>query len=489
MPAYLIRSVGAAALTLGLVGLTVAAAPGSDAPAPQPELDRTTLTPDALRDAAAEALRLGHAQRAYAFSNALVARDQSDRTALLIHARAARDLGQYKEAKGAARLAWKHSETDEQKYASSMVMAQALSSAGQRSWAQLWLRRAVQHAPTDELESRAIRDFRYVRKRNPWQTYLSFSVAPNSNINNGSRESNIGNTAIQFSNGSRPLSGLEYTFGLNTRYRFRESETRLHEFTFSGKIYHYTLSSSSERQQEQDAQDALQQPIPQQLRIYEGKDFAYGYYEFGYSQRGKNFDHRGEYSLSTQIGQTWYDAQPYTQYLQLNGGQRYKLNNGHNLGVNLTLRHNDGLRTADTSEIRTSFSYGLATESGGYLRASLGLREVMSTHKIYVPSDEFTEVSLSTNYWFGKPILGASANIGLSFRQRTYDDISNTQSSVQANYRKDDSLALDLTLKFKEVDYYGFNPTMTVSAASTNSNISRYKVDRFGINFGIQSAF
>ena len=486
MPAYLIRSVGAAALTLGLVGLTVAAAPGSDAPAPQPEPDRTTLSPDALRDAAAEALRLGHAQRAYAFSNALVARDESDRTALLIRARAARDLGQYKEAKTSARLAWKHSETDEQKYASSMVMAQALSSAGQRSWAQLWLRRAVQHAPNEALESRAIRDFRYVRKRNPWQTHLSFSVTPNSNINNGTKE--IGES-FRNVGASRPLSGLEYSFGLKTRYRFRETETRLHELTFSGKYYHYSLSSSAKRQQELDAQ---QSGNPQSFRTYEGKDFAFGYYEFGYAQRGKNFDHRGEYALSAQLGHSWYDAQPYTQYLQLNGGQRYKLKNGHNLGTNLTLRRNIGIRTADTDEIRVGLSYGFATGSGSYFQASLGVRETISTHATRNPNDEFREFHVAAQYWFGKPILGASANLGLTLKQRNYDEyrtFTAIPNVVLIGDREDKGIAMDFTLTFKEVDYYGFNPTMTISAASTDSSESRYNIDRFGINFGIQSAF
>jgi len=482
MPAYAIRSVGAAALALGLVGLAVAA-PGSDTPAEQPEQGRTKLSPDALRDAASEALRHGDAQRAFAFSDALVNRDGTDRTALLIRSRSARDLGNYDIARTSARSAWKLAETSEQKYASSLVMAQALSSAGNRTRAQLWLRRAAHHAPDETLENRAIRDFRYVKSRNPLKTQLSFSVSPNSNINNGTKEH--GESILNLG-ASRPLSGLEYSFGVNTQYRFRETQTRAHDLTFSAKYYHYSLSDSAKRQQEE---DAAADPA---IRIYEGKDFAFGYYEIGYAQKGKNFDHRGEFSFSGQAGHTWYGGDPYTQYLQLNGGQRYKLNNGHDIGANLTLRRNSGITTADTDEIRASLSYGFATRSGSYLRTSLGIREAISTHSTHVPNDEFREISLSADYWFGQPILGASANLGLSVRQRVYDDyltVIGGTNLFSRGEREDRSLAVDFTLTFREIDYYGFNPTMTVSAATTNSNQSRYNIDRFGVNFGIRSAF
>ena len=62
--------------------------------------------------------------------------------------------------------------------AAALAVAQALSSEGARTRAQLWLRRAMQVAPTKRQKALAVRDFRYVRLRNPWSTRLSFSVAP-----------------------------------------------------------------------------------------------------------------------------------------------------------------------------------------------------------------------------------------------------------------------------------------------------------------------
>ena len=67
-----------------------------------------------------------------------------------------------------------------------MLMAQAQSSSGRKTLAQYWLRRAVEVAPTPATEARAIRDFKYLRATNPWSTRISFSITPDSNVNDGS---------------------------------------------------------------------------------------------------------------------------------------------------------------------------------------------------------------------------------------------------------------------------------------------------------------
>ncbi|MEY8839451.1 hypothetical protein AB9K41_10525, partial [Cribrihabitans sp. XS_ASV171] len=216
-----------------------------------------TLTPRELRGTAIEALRIGAPDRAYAYSEALLRRDPDDREAHLIRSRAARDTGRFGEAKVSARAAWKLASSDEEKYAASMVMAQALSSNGQRTMSQLWLRRAVEHAPDEALARRAIRDFKYVRARNPWATELSFAVTPDSNINNGSSErSSFLNYRLmealygqpveyQLDGTLRALSGIEYALGLTTRYRFSETPTRAHDVIFTADVRHYTLSSEA----------------------------------------------------------------------------------------------------------------------------------------------------------------------------------------------------------------------------------------------------
>lgn len=446
------------------------------APASGPAEQAVSLTPDQLRNAAFLSLEHGQMQQAYRFSGALIQRDPDDRDALLIHSRAARNIGKFEEAKASARLAWKLSENDQDRYSSSMLMAQALASNGQHTWSQLWLRRAVEHAPSQALENRAIRDFRYVRARNPWLMRISFSITPDSNINNGSSErSSFLNYELsevlygqpveyQLGGSARALSGIEYAFGLTTRYRLSETETRAHDVVFTTDIRHYTLSSESK----QIAPGA------------EGNDFAFASYTFGYGHRGINFDQRGEYRVSADLGQSWYGGDEYARFVRLSAGQTYKLEGGRRINARLAGEHQKGITRSDSDTVRGDLSYSFLLPSGSHLWTNATSAVATSNARV----DEFTEFGLRAQITFAKPLFGATAQLGLWARKRDYDF-----SRHSADGRQDDRIQADFTLIFDRMDYYGFNPTMRISASKTDSNIGLYEAERFGVNFGIQSAF
>jgi hypothetical protein len=84
----------------------------------------------------------------------------------------------------------------------------------------------------------------------------------------------------------------------------------------------------------------------------------------------------------------------------------------------------------------------------------------------------------------GKPVMGAALQFGLGAAYRDYDVSRHT-----VNGRQDRRLFADVTATFINVDYYGFNPSLTVSASTTSSNIGLYDVDRLGLRLGIKSAF
>ncbi|MFC3615679.1 surface lipoprotein assembly modifier [Lutimaribacter marinistellae] len=450
------------------LALALAALPGA--------AQEATLTPRELRGTAVEALRAGAPGRAYAYSEALIQRDPNDREAHLIRSRAARDIGEYDEAKRSAQAAWKLAETDGEKFAASMVMAQALSSNGQRTMSQLWLRRAVEHAPDEAMARRAIRDFKYVRARNPWATELSFAITPDSNINNGSSErSSFLNYQLsevlygqpveyQLDGTALALSGIEYALGINTRYRFSETATRAHDVIFTADVRHYTLSSEAKAI----APNA------------EGNDFAFASYSLGYGHRGINFDRRGEYRMLVDLGQSWYGGDEYARFARLSLGQSYKLENGHRVNARIAGEHQIGVKTSDMDTVRADFSYTLPLPSGSVLWTNLTLATASSN----VAADEFDEAGLRAQITFAKPLMGATAQLGLWARTRDYDVSPHSRDG-----REDNRVQADFNMIFTQVDYYGFNPTMRISASKTNSNISLFDAERFGINFGIQSAF
>ncbi|NDW47438.1 surface lipoprotein assembly modifier [Ruegeria sp. PrR005] len=434
------------------------------------------LTADQLRATAHQALRVGAPERAYAFSRALLHRDPNDRQALLIHSSAARTLGRFDEAKSAAKSAWALSTTDDQKFASSMLMAQALSSAGQRTMAQWWLRRAVEHAPNDDMTRIAIRDFKYVRARNPWLTRLSFSITPDSNINNGSSQRSsflnyrlseaIYGQPVEYQLGGTALalSGVEYSLGLTTRYRFRETPTRAHDLIFTTDLRAYTLSSEAKTL----------------APTAKASDFAFASYTLGYGQRGMNFDRRGEYRFVVDLGQSWYGGDEYARFARLSLGQTYQLKQGRQINARIAGERQWGVTRSDQDTVRADLSYTLPLGGGTILWTNLTGAVATSS----VAADEFTELGLRAQLVFAKPVFGATAQLGLWARNRDYD-----VSPHSRNGRQEDKIEADFTLIFNEIDYYGFNPTMRISASRTDSNIALYDAKRFGVNFGIQSAF
>lgn len=124
------------------------------------------LPPDQLTKAAVVVLESGDTARALAYADALVGRNPADITAQLVRARAMRDLGSNSNARNAAWDAVDAAEAQDENYAGAMVMAKVRSSSGRKTLAQHWLRRAVELAPNQTLETRAIRDFKYLRTTN-----------------------------------------------------------------------------------------------------------------------------------------------------------------------------------------------------------------------------------------------------------------------------------------------------------------------------------
>ena len=463
------RLIRASARALALIATLAALAVPAGA-------DTVELAPDQMRLAALMALRGGDAPRALRYSDALLTRDPDDRTALMVRSRAARDLGRFDQAKNAARSAWQLAEDDAQKYSSSLLMAQALSSAGQRTRAQWWLRRAVQHAPNEAAERKAIGDFRYVRARNPWAGQLSFSITPDTNINNGSSarfsfldyklsEIYFGRPVeYELVDSARALSGIQYALDLATRYRFVETATRAHDLTFTANLRNYTLSNKAKSI----------------APTAKGSDFAFYTYSLGYAHKGLNFDRRGEYRLGIDGGQSWYGGAEYARFARLSGGQSYRLQSGDKINLRLAGERQFGIATVDSDLLRADFSYTTRIWGGATLWTNATLAAAQSPSA----ANEFREIGLRAELTLAKPMAGATVQMGLWARNRDYDVSPHSRDG-----RQDDRVQADLTMIFRKIDYYGFNPTMQLSASHTESNISLYDANRVGLNFGIRSAF
>lgn len=434
------------------------------------------LTPDDMRRAARDSLAVGASDQALALADALLARDPQDLTAHLIRASALRNLGRTDEARDAARAAWDLAEEDPDKFASAMVMAQVLSTAGQKTWAQIWLRRAVELAPHENLERLAIRDFRYVRAANPWSSRFSFSITPDSNINNGSAyrtsflnyeltEALFGQPVqYQLSGAAVALSGIEFELGADTRYRFWQTERQAQDVYLELDYRHFELTGDARNE----------------APGVKGSDFDFASVFLGYGYRAYNFGADGEFAFRADVGQSWYGYDEFAQYLRASALQSYALTGRTRINGRIAGEWQYGINTTDVT------TYSAEAWAAHFFPNGRQLRVILSGAVADSPvaSEEYAELGIGASLVFGELFEGAGLQMGLDYRGRDYD-----VSPHSPDGRQDHRLAASATVIFTGLDYFGFNPTMTVYAQNTESNIALYEARRFGVNFGIQSAF
>lgn len=452
---------------------------------------KVSLSPDQMRLAAELNLRNGQPARALAFADALLIRDPNDVTALLVRSAALRATQEYNGAQDAARAGWKLADNDGQKYTAAVLMAQALSSDKKRTRAQFWLRRAAQVAPTPAHEARAVQNFRYVRQRNPWQTHLSFSLAPNSNINNGSSRDTsallyqvlapfTGGEAAEVELGaaSKALSGLEAGFDMQTRYRFKQTEHSAHDLRMRLSYRTYELSNTSKDDLAEE--DALRIANGQEPLDITGSDFSYATVQLGYGYRRLRADRRGEFSLTADLGQSFYGGDKLNTYLRASLGQSYFVSKSTKLTFGISSDLRDAQRGSDQHLM--SLSAGVSRQLGG----GNGIYFGASVTTVNSESDtlEYDEVRLRSGYVLGRRIMGTALQFGVSTSYRDYDVSLHDPSG-----RRDFEIGGEITATFEQIDYLGFNPTMSFTAETTDSNIGLNDVNRFGLSIGIASSF
>ncbi|SEO16577.1 Protein of unknown function [Salinihabitans flavidus] len=427
-----------------------------------------TLSVAEMRHAAALSIAYHEPQQALELSQALLARDPGDIQALVMKSRAARDLGQYRVAQQAARRAWRLAEADHPRYGAALAMAQALASDGKRTRAQWWLRRASEHAPSPGLRARAIRDFRYVRQRNPWSAQLSFSIAPSSNVNSGSTANSVTlNDWIEFpiTGAAAALSGTQISAGLRARYRLSESKTARNEALFNLQHQTYVLSDSAKAS----APDVS------------GSDFAYSSVSVGLSRTARLPGTKAPYEITAELGRNWYGGDPYMNFVKLGAAKHFALSRRTRAHVGLSAEHQDLMRGTPDADL-AGLRVGLDHRLGNGDRLSLGLSARQSTSTS--PHLDYRRLTARAEYAIAKPVMDMQLSMGLSLSEKNHD-----RSRFTSDGRHDTEMSAHLTAVFPKLDYYGFVPSVTLHASRTDSNVGLYEKKAFGLHMGFRSAF
>ncbi|MBY6091371.1 hypothetical protein [Maritimibacter alkaliphilus] len=432
------------------------------------------LTPDEMRATAGQMLAIGQDQVAYDMASALLKRDPDDVQALLLHSRAARNLGQTREAKADARRVLKLASQDPAqeaalRHAASMAMAQALSTEGRRTWGQLWLRRAAQEAPDADARALAVRDFQYLRSRNRWSTSLRFSIAPHSNINNGSVNNAVELYGLPFEvalpGAAQALSGVELSLGITTRYRVSESRRHATDLYLQADTHQYELSAEAKDL----APDA------------KGSDYATNVLFIGALHRMMPGTGRVEYRLGGAVGASTYGGDHYANFLRGNLGAKIALTRGTALTVGVQADRTTGPRAPHATAWRLNGGLSHRLSGGSVIGATVNLTESRST----IDVADYSEVRVGVSFapdglWFG-----AEPQLGLDWRWRDYD----VSAYAPGEGRQDEAYDLYADFTFRKIDYFGFNPSVTFRSAQQWSSVDLFDIDRMGVQIGIRTAY
>lgn len=426
------------------------------------------LGPEAMRLLGYRMLASGQAPAAAEIAAALLGRDPDDVEALILQAQAERALEHFPAALAASARAWKLAATPAQSYAAAMVRAQALSSAGRRTEAQLWLRRAVQAAPDERTRAVAVRDFGYVRSRNPWIYEFSATFAPSSNVNNGSSAQTLTYLGLPFtlSGDARALSGYELAFGATARYRLRPTAYATTELRFSMVERHYLLSEEARRQ----APDA------------HGSDYDFAAVEFGLSQRRRSDATPAVFNWGAVLGHNWYGGADLSSYLRLNGGVQRQFGartlGFADLNVERQSRADDSVRSATVWGAMAGLQRNLG--NGDRLTFRAEARDVKSR----ASEIDHDSLILRVSWDRAKPVAGVQIGLELMAQDDRY-----ARSPYTFDGRHDITVSAGLSMVFTRIDYYGFSPRLDLQLSRTSSNVSLYERRDIGLTLGLRSAF
>lgn len=457
----MIRRAGALALAAVLAGVVLAGA----AQAGPVVLDAT-----AMRQLAAEVLKAGQAGAALELTDALLLRDPADVTALVLRSQALSALGRPQESREAARRAWAAAETDDQQFAAAVARAQALASEGRRTEAQFWLRRAVQVAPSDQARALAERDFRYVRARNPWVLAFDLSVAPSSNVNNGSSRGTmdlIGLEDLPIPEDMKALSGLDIAFGANVTYRLPPTDWSRTEFDLALLTRQVVLSEESR----------------QQAPTADAANYAYDAVELGVTHRRLAFAPLRYAEFGAMVGHNWYGGADMSNYLQANFGIEDKTAPGRVLGFDIM-----GIRTVRLDSDTQSNDQLIVSAGIDQLIGEAGVLSLdLTGRRILSESAELagTGVLGVIGWEFADPLPGditLSASVGVGYRDYP-------GSAYAEGGRKERTNIGDVSFGINRLTYLGFVPTVSLTAARTRSNAALFDTRSFGIGIGYESAF
>jgi len=430
--------------------------------------EAVTVTLAEAREIARRAVARGQAGLARHVALGLLQADPEDALALLVLSAAEAQLNNPEAATEAGRRAFRAAPDDSHRYEAATLTAQALTRAGRHQQAKLWLRRAGQTAPNDRARAMAKANHRAVSRASPLSMQFSLSVAPSSNVNNGSERDSVLILGQQFqlAGVNRALSGTEATLGAHLGWRLSETARSRSEATLRLVARKVGLSSEAKAM----APGAR------------GSDYDYALVEAGFAHRVRPGETPLVWTFGTVAGHSWSGGRDLADYLRLEAGAEYAPDSRSGLalrfGAERQWRRDDASFGADILSVSATGVRVL--ENGDRVSLTLGLRDTQSANARV----DHHALSAQAEWQKASPIHGVGLNAGVSLTLRRYGATAGFPAG-----RDDVQMGARVGLVFERLDYMGFAPTLDLTATRTRSDFVLNDARSLGVSFGVRSTF
>ncbi len=438
------------------------------------------LTLPQVRDLAQRALAAGEPALALKLAEGLWTADPKSSYAHYIAAHAYAMQGRLGPARRAAGRAYRHAQSDPRRFEAAELAAKLSYDEGRHTWAQIWLRRAVQNAPDDRVEAQLGRDYGRVRRENPLSFSLRGGLKPSNNINNGSENELLTVDGVptggMIRGSALALSGLVGSMDATLSYRLRASEQSRTDIRARVYVQRVRLTDSAK-----------------EIASVENL----GNSDFGLTYATVGIDHffalgkTGSAAVGFTAGQLWYGGDHYNNFAKIDAARHWQIEGLGRLTVEAAYETRNvlGSEIADADIYTLGMSLTHRRENGDRLSLSFGLNDTQSRSLLV----ESQSASLGARYSFGEQMGPVKLSAGLTLGYAEYDRYTvlrvDAVPRLNAGARQDKSIIADASLFFPDYDYMGFAPTVNMRAGKKLSNFSRFDTSEFSVSLGIQSKF
>ncbi len=398
-----------------------------------------------------------------------LAERQPDDPEILIHlSRAQRNLGFLTDAATTGRRAFRNAASKEQKFAAARVTAQALASAGDRTAAQIWLRRAGNHAPNAQAEAVIRSEYRYVRSRNPVSFAFDLSISPTDNINDAptSTQLRLGPLII-IDPTVQPISGVEYATSVYGTYRFPASATAQNQVTLGWVRRRVTLGDDA----------ATINPS------LDASDFDHDRILLGWSGKFRADGKQNVFDADTWVFADEYAGEHIQNGIAISGGHTWYLDAKRAFRAGILYENLDRLdvpvRSSQTWRLSGDWTW--ITKGGNRFGLGLTVADTQSDSANIANAAQSIEV----RYDFAKPWMSANWALSAEYEYTLFD----SQVDVLLDRRRDEAWTLRAEAAFGDLKLYGFAPVVDLTYERTHSNIETFDIRATEVGFSLRSTY